>query len=134
MNRQIIVYFDGICSLCSKEIAYYRRIAPAGIFEWRDIANQADYLDGTGLSQADALRYLHVRDKAGHMQIGVDAFICIWREMRFWSLLAVIASLPVIRPILRRAYIAFANYRFRRQPHCLIAAKNTATKNPASDN
>ena len=123
MNTQIIVYFDGICSLCSKEIAYYRRIAPAGIFEWRDIANQADYLEGTGLSQADALRYLHVRDKEGHMQIGVDAFILIWDQLKFWNLLSFVIQLPLIYQFTKILYKFFANYRFKKLTHCQLASQ-----------
>ena len=33
----IKVFFDGKCGLCSKEINYYIKIAPAGIFDWQDI-------------------------------------------------------------------------------------------------
>ena len=36
-----IVYFDGKCGLCSKEIRYYQKIAPKGVFEWQDIAHDA---------------------------------------------------------------------------------------------
>ena len=54
----IEVFFDGKCGLCSKEIAYYQRIAPSGIFVWLDIATDASPLAAHQISQADALRYL----------------------------------------------------------------------------
>ena len=39
----IKVFYDGKCGLCSKEINYYKRIAPKNTFEWYDIAkNQND--------------------------------------------------------------------------------------------
>ena len=76
-----IVYFDGKCGLCSKEIRYYQKIAPKGVFEWQDIAHDAAPLKALNISQADALRLLHASDKTGKMHIGVDAFILIWNEL-----------------------------------------------------
>ena len=70
----IEVFFDGKCGLCSKEIAYYQSIAPSGIFAWMDIATDASPLAAHQISQADALRHLHVRDAAGDWHIGAAAF------------------------------------------------------------
>ena len=56
----IEVFFDGKCGLCSKEISYYQGIAPVGIFVWKDIANDPAPLQEHGITQADALRHLHV--------------------------------------------------------------------------
>ena len=96
-----IVYFDGKCGLCSKEISYYQKIAPKGVFEWQDIAHDASALKPLNISQADALRLLHAKDKKGEMHIGVDAFILIWNELSIgWQFLSVLAGLPIIRPIL----------------------------------
>ena len=121
-----IVYFDGKCGLCSKEIRYYQKIAPKGVFQWQDIAHDAGPLKALNISQADALRLLHARDKTGKIHIGVDAFILIWNELSVgWRLLSVLASLPIIRPILRWVYRQFASYRFARLEHCQIAAKGS---------
>ena len=38
------VFYDGKCGLCSKEINYYKRIAPKNIFEWHDIASNPEKL------------------------------------------------------------------------------------------
>ena len=121
-----IVYFDGKCGLCSKEISYYQKIAPKGVFEWQDIAHDASALKPLNISQADALRLLHAKDKKGEMQIGVDAFILIWNELSIgWRFLSVLAGLPIIRPILGWVYRRFASYRFARLEHCQIAAKGS---------
>ena len=37
LNSMITVFYDGKCSLCSKEIKYYRNIAPVETFYWLDI-------------------------------------------------------------------------------------------------
>lgn len=118
----ITVYFDGACGLCSREIAHYRKIAPAGVFDWRDISLNKDALQDIAVSHADALRYLHVRDAAGDVHIGVNAFIAIWRRLPGWRRLAPLIGAPVIRPICAWFYRRFANWRFRRLSHCQIAA------------
>ena len=121
-----IIYFDGKCGLCSKEIRYYQKIAPKGVFEWQDIAHDAAPLKPLNISQADALRLLHGKDNAGEIHIGVDAFILIWSKLSFgWRLLSVLASLPIICPILGWVYRKFASYRFARLEHCQIAAKGS---------
>ena len=100
----IEVFFDGKCGLCSKEIAYYQRIAPSGIFVWLDIATDASPLAAHQISQADALRYLHVRDAAGNWHIGAAAFLVIWQQLRYWRFLAVLVGLPIIRQIAAMVY------------------------------
>ena len=49
------VFYDGKCGLCSKEINYYKRIAPKNIFEWHDIASNPEKLKEVHVSQYDAL-------------------------------------------------------------------------------
>ena len=118
--------FGGKCGLCSKEIAYYQRIAPSGIFVWLDIATDASPLAAHQISQADALRYLHVRDTAGNWHIGAAAFLVIWQQLRYWRFLAVLVGLPIIRQIAAMVYNRFADYRFAKLAHCQIAQKNLA--------
>ncbi|MDG1286309.1 MAG: DCC1-like thiol-disulfide oxidoreductase family protein [Rickettsiales bacterium] len=38
----LTVYYDGKCGLCNKEIRYYQRIAPVGVFLWVDVTQKAD--------------------------------------------------------------------------------------------
>lgn len=120
------VYFDGKCGLCSKEIRYYQKIAPKGVFVWQDIAHDPQALRPLGIVQADALLYLHARDTDGRIFIGVDAFILIWAQLSFgWRLASWMARLPIVHPLLNLAYKAFAHYRFSRLSHCQIAAGRT---------
>ena len=46
----ITVFYDGQCGLCRREIDYYRRIAPSGLFDWVDIAGNAMPLAPFGIS------------------------------------------------------------------------------------
>jgi len=122
----IEVFFDGKCGHCSKEIAYYQNIAPSGIFAWMDIATDASPLAAHQISQADALRHLHVRDAAGDWHIGAAAFLVIWQQLRYWRFLAVLVGLPIIRQIAAMFYNRFSDYRFARLAHCQTAQKALA--------
>lgn len=117
----ITVFYDGKCGLCRREIKYYKGIASQDIFEWVDITVDMSGLDRLGISYADGLRLLHVQDETGKLYIGVDAFLTIWRQLRGWKYLARFMGFPVIRPIAKGVYAAFAAWRFSRLSHCQIA-------------
>ena len=116
----ITVYFDGKCGLCSKEIRYYQRIASDGIFIWHDIATDPAPLERLSVSQEDALRRLHATDASGRLYIGVAAFGLIWRSLRYWQIAGWLIRLPLISHLASFAYNAFADYRFKKLPHCQV--------------
>lgn len=117
------VYYDGQCGLCRREIDYYKKIAPHGLFDWIDVTRDASSLEGLGVTYVQALKLLHVVDDQGCLHIGVDAFIQIWRQIPYWTLLAKITGLPVIYPLAKWAYRLFAQWRFARLDHCQIALR-----------
>lgn len=120
----IIVYYDGKCGLCAKEINYYRRIAPTGLFDWQDITQNQEDLISSGISLVDGLKLLHAQDSGGQIHVGLDAFILIWRQLRRWRMLAAFINLPIIRQVANWLYISFAEWRFKRLEHCQIAQKH----------
>lgn len=122
-KNMITVFFDGKCGLCSKEINYYRKIAPDGIFIWHDITKSADDLKANGISLSQGLKLLHTKDIDGKFYVGVDSFILIWKQLKRWRLLAIFVSLPIIKQIINFAYKIFANWRFKRLKHCQLAEK-----------
>ncbi|MEM8844286.1 MAG: DUF393 domain-containing protein [Pseudomonadota bacterium] len=120
----IQVYYDGKCGLCSKEINHYRKIAPAGVFDWKDVTQPqyAAELKEEGISLSDGLRSLHAKDVTNTLHRGVDAFILIWNNLGRWKILGFIVSLPIIKQCARLIYRKFANWRFARLEHCQLAA------------
>jgi predicted DCC family thiol-disulfide oxidoreductase YuxK len=120
----IKVFYDGKCNLCSSEINYYRRISHTGIFDWVDINLMHSDFVNTGIKVSDALKILHVIDNNNKLHLGVDAFIIIWKKLSYWKILARIVSIPIIRQIVNITYRAFANWRFNRLTHCILAKKN----------
>ncbi len=123
-NDMISVFYDGKCGLCRREIEYYKRIAPKGVFQWQDVTVDSSTLQKLGITYADSLRLLHAQDASGKLHVGVDAFILIWQHLPRWKILATIVSFPVIRPAAEIAYKAFAAWRFKRLSHCQMALNN----------
>ena len=122
MNR-IIVFYDGKCGLCSKEINYYIRIAPINTFDWYDVATKPDDLKKINISQHDALMFLHAQDENLKLNIGVDAFALIWSKIKYWNILSIIVKLPIIYTLAKIIYNVFAKYRFKKLTHCQLASE-----------
>ena len=114
----IKVFYDGKCGLCSREIKHYKKISPSGTFDWVDITECSDILKDEGLDFNATLKLLHAKDNHGNLHIGVDAFILIWKQLKYWKILATLASLPIIRPLANISYKIFANWRFKRISYC----------------
>ena len=95
----ITIFYDGKCSLCSKEINYYRKIAPLGIFDWQDITKSSHKLNKEGVSLSEGLKFLHAKDNNGQMHVGLDAFILIWKQLKRWRVLANLVNLPLTKAI-----------------------------------
>ena len=126
MKREMIkVFFDGKCGLCSKEINHYRNIANAGDFLWEDVARDPSQLINLRVSQSEALRRLHAQDSDGELHIGVAAFILIWENLPYfkWAILVWFVKLPLIFKISDFLYDRFADYRFKKLPHCKLSAE-----------
>ena len=119
----IKVFYDGKCGMCSREIRHYMKISPRETFIWRDIANEPQHLKEINVSQSNALKRLHVIDQDGKIQIGVDAFIAIWRKIPRWRLLAFLCAIPGIKFTLGVLYNKFADWKFARSAHCQMAVQ-----------
>lgn len=108
------VFYDGKCPLCSREIEHYRRVAPAGTFEWLDISRDPAPLRALGVTAAQGLKALHAQDDDGQLHTAADALRLIWRPLQGWRWLAILTGLPGIRPFPGGVYRTFAAWRFRR--------------------
>ena len=116
------VLFDGKCGLCNKEILYYQSIAPKGKFEWVDITLPKNLARYPEITLRDALMSLHVVE-GKTIKSGVDAFISIWSELRYFRLLSLFVRLPIIYQVAVIFYKLFAYYRFKNLAHCQLVDK-----------
>jgi predicted DCC family thiol-disulfide oxidoreductase YuxK len=121
----ISVFYDDKCSLCSREINFYKRIAPKADLNWLGISSSSKDLKSANIRIVDSLMYLHAKDCKGNFHIGVDAFIIIWSKLPYFKYLNYIISLPGIYQFASYFYGKFAKYRFNKLEHCQIAFKKT---------
>jgi predicted DCC family thiol-disulfide oxidoreductase YuxK len=110
----ISVFYDGGCGLCSREIAYYKRIAATDRFAWIDISRDHRKLADIGIAYESAMKHLHVEDDNRTIHRGVDAFILIWTHLPYWKAAGRMAAFPPIKWLLTKAYDFFAEWRYRR--------------------
>jgi predicted DCC family thiol-disulfide oxidoreductase YuxK len=119
------VFYDGACSLCQREIAHYRRLEKAEAVRWVDISRDQATLDAHGLTRADAMQRLHVRDAAGNWHIGAWAFVELWSYLPGYRWLAAALRHSRTLPLLDRGYALFARWRLRRR--CASGACSSLT-------
>ncbi len=109
-SAPVTLYFDGLCPLCSREIAYYRKRAAGDLLRFVDITapefNAAEF----GLDRKRVHQVMHVK-VGDEVRVGLDAFIAVWQAIPAYRRLARAASLPGLHFILTIGYDAFAVMR-----------------------
>jgi predicted DCC family thiol-disulfide oxidoreductase YuxK len=110
---QLTVWYNTRCPVCNAGINRQRgrliRVARAGAITFRDIGQQPDALLGFGADVEDVRRRLHAVDSDGHLYIGIDCVIEIWRRTPSDAWLAGVAGLAWPRRIARFGYDRFAD-------------------------
>ena len=118
-----IMFYDGGCPMCAREVAMYRRLDRRGRVDWADIDAYPELPARYDIDPAAAQAKLHALDRAGRVHTGVRAFIVIWRELPYWRRLAPIAALPGIFHLLDALYRPFARWRLKRR--CSVGVCST---------
>lgn len=109
-EKDMTVYYDGACPLCSAEIGLYGSREGGDRICFLNVAeNETD--TGADLDKDQALKRFHVRLADGTLLSGARAFIEVWRTLPGWRWLARIASLPGIPTLLEGLYRIFLPIR-----------------------
>lgn len=116
----IKIFFDDACSLCQKEIHYYKSISPKKKFQWLNIHENNALLKRFNISQNEALLSLHAIDEKQRIYKGMDAFSLIWRELKGWRWLSILVNIPLISPLCKILYKLFAYWRFNKLNYCKV--------------
>ena len=112
----ITVYYDGACPKCVKDRDIYEKIsgsAGKNIF-WFDITDQKERLREIGIDPQKALMELHVKNESQQILSEIDAYILLMSKVPLLRPLAWLIGLPLIRPMLSKAYHWRVNRRLRR--------------------
>ncbi|AHZ86164.1 DUF393 domain-containing protein [Bdellovibrio bacteriovorus] len=107
----ITVYYDGLCQLCSREIAHYRKLEGAENIAFVDITSSGFDANTEGLDPHKIHKSLHVRDSEGQIFTGVEAFIVIWTQLRSLKKIVPFVSFAPVKKTLEAGYFLFAKIR-----------------------
>jgi predicted DCC family thiol-disulfide oxidoreductase YuxK len=100
-----IVYYDGGCPVCRREIDVYRRMAGDDL-AFVDICERPE-APAPDLDREAALARFHVRDGRGELVSGARAFLAMWRSVPRLAWLARLLSVPPLPWLLEGAYRGF---------------------------
>jgi 3-demethoxyubiquinol 3-hydroxylase len=109
----LTVLYDGACPLCRREIAHMQGLAKRGGDSrlcFADISGTGGGI-GSEAERAMLLARFHVQRADGTRLDGAAAFVEMWRRLPGWRLLARVARLPGMLPLLELAYRAFLRVR-----------------------
>jgi predicted DCC family thiol-disulfide oxidoreductase YuxK len=120
----LTVWYNTRCPVCNAGIGRQRnkllQAVQAGTIAFKDINLEPEALAAYGASLEDIRRRLHATDATGHLLVGADVAIAVWRLTPGESWLAVLAGHPVARPLTRFVYDRFADVLYawnRRKGH-----------------
>ena len=111
--NKLVVFYDGGCPLCRREIRHYRRLDSEGQLHWIDIHAHPETLQTFGLTFDAAMQRMHVMESDGRMVSGAAAFVAIWKRLGRYRPLAWVVSLPGVFWLAEQAYSRFARWRWK---------------------
>lgn len=106
-----IIYYDGLCHLCYREIEHFKKLPGSEKLEFRDITLKEFNAEAEGLDPYKVHQLMHVRLQDGSIAQAVDAFVSIWRVFPRYRWLANMAENPIIYYVLNIGYRIFARLR-----------------------
>ncbi|MFI2810675.1 DUF393 domain-containing protein [Microbulbifer sp. JSM ZJ756] len=104
----IRVYYNSACPVCRAGIGHQKRRMAGCPVDWEDVHLDHDRVRDLGADLEFVRERLHVIDENGDLQVGLGAFIAIWRNAPGEAWKARLASLPLLRPLLGLSYNGFA--------------------------
>ena len=107
------VFYDDKCSICNKEIEYYKKQGIKDI-EWIGIHKDQGELNLKNITKDSYLKKMHVIDDNNELKVGVEAFIALWKKHQYLKYLAMIISFYPLKYIATIGYNIFAIIRFKR--------------------
>ena len=117
----LIVWHDGSCPLCQREIALMRRLDRRGAITFVDATVAGD--EACPIDRVDLLSRFHASEN-GRLVSGAAAFAAMWRQIPVLRPIGLAARAPFVLAMLERAYVAFLRVRPRLQR--FVAREKTA--------
>jgi predicted DCC family thiol-disulfide oxidoreductase YuxK len=108
--QQVLVWFDGGCPLCRREVALMRRLDRRGAVRFLDLDGETDGQATCPMPREDMLAQLHALED-GRLLSGAAAFAAMWRAIPLLSPLGQAARAPWVLGGLERLYRLFLRVR-----------------------
>ncbi len=108
---QLLIWYDGDCPLCRREIAVMRRLDHQAAIRFVDIASSET---SCPIDRAAALARFHALEE-GQIVSGAAAFAAMWRVIPILRPLGLAARNQTVLAILEKLYVAFLHVRPRMQ-------------------
>ncbi len=115
-NNHDILYYDGSCPLCDKEIAWLKKYQ-RGQLAFKNIHTLEDKDLKTNINKQSMLKKLHLRQATGKWVFGLDATVASWSHTPFGFILSPLRW-PIIRGLADSAYNHWASKRYRKRYLC----------------
>ena len=110
-----ILFYDGSCPLCKKEITHYKSVDQVNNITWIDISEETATLNSYGISFHTAMQVIHGINPQGQVETGIDAFLLIWKHLPYYRYLArTIEALHLQQP-LAWLYNIFSSWRYKKR-------------------
>ncbi len=111
---QLTMYYDGLCPLCKREVAWLKRWNKRELVAFEDFTAQEFNASAHGFTEAQLVKAMHAKDADGKVLVGVAAF------RRAYSLLGIgwmvnWTNWPILKPVADLGYRIFAWIRPRLQ-------------------
>ena len=94
------IWFDGACPLCTREIAWMRRLDRRGRLQFVDVSDEQTACPG---NRAELLARFHAKED-GEIVSGAAAFAAMWRQIPLLRPLGLAARNRIILAILEAMY------------------------------
>jgi len=110
MSERLVVWHDGNCPLCRREIALMRRLDRRGAIDFIDAVDAAD--QHCPIRREDLLARFHARED-GVLLSGAAAFAAMWRAIPLLRPLGLAARWQPALRMLEWLYLRFLKVRPR---------------------
>ncbi len=104
----LLVWYDGSCPLCRREIAVMRRFDRRGAIEFIDVSGPSPTT--CEIDRGALLARFHARED-GRILSGAAAFAAMWRAIPLLRPIGLLARAPLVLAGLEACYLAFLRLR-----------------------
>ena len=111
MKKKIKVFYDGNCKICDQEISYYKKNDINKKFEWVNIHNSKSKINRLNLQKKELTDVLHIETESGKILKGVDAFLEIWANFKYFRFLAFFVKIEPVKRLTEIIYKIWAKKR-----------------------